>query len=226
MVSWPQEMPDHDAQQQDEAYRVLRSRIDLTRLPRYSRDVTEGIICASADLGFASDLVCTEESLAAAVAALTAGAPVIADAPMVAAGLPGWPLICKANETLTQRLSRTAGISPAAAAVRLAFGESGPGAVWVVGCEPLAIFEMLSRGVQPAFVIAVPAGFVVAADAKKALRSSGLPALTNVSERGGPAVAVAACAALIGRARGEQAAEAEWGEQPRAAARFHNGLAL
>src|SRR5207245_5056532 len=96
----------------------------------------------------------------------------------------------------------------------LAFGDAGPGAVWVVGCEPLAIFEMLSRGVQPGFVIGVPAGFVVAADAKKALRSSGLPALTNVSERGGPAVAVAACAALMRRARVDQAAEAEWGDPP------------
>lgn len=211
MVSWPEDRRDPGLEAEDDAYRVLRSRIDLTRLPRFSRDVTERIIYASADLGFASDLVCTEDSLAAAVTALAAGAPVIADSPMVAAGLPGWPVGCKAEETLTRRLARTAGISQAAAAVRLAFGESGPGAVWVVGCEPMAIYEILSRGVQPSFVIAVPAGFVVAADAKKALRASGLPALTNVSERGGPAVAVAACTALMQRAQAEVAARQEPG---------------
>jgi precorrin-8X/cobalt-precorrin-8 methylmutase len=212
MVSWPEDRRDPGLEAEDDAYRVLRSRIDLTRLPRFSRDVTERIIYASADLGFASDLVCTEDSLAAAVAALAAGAPVIADSPMVAAGLAGWPVSCKAEETLTRRLARTAGISQAAAAVRLSFGETGPGAVWIVGCEPMAIFEILSRGVQPGFVIAVPAGFVVAADAKKALRASGLPALTNVSERGGPAVAVAACTALIQRAQAELTARQEQAE--------------
>lgn len=225
MVSWPEDMRDPGAEQEDEAYRVLRSRIDLTRLPRFSRDVTERIIYASADLGFASDLVCTEDALAAAVAALAAGAPVIADSPMVAAGLPDWPVRCKAADTLTRRLSRTAGISPAAAAVRLAFGEVGPGAVWVVGSEPLAVYEILSRGVQPSFVIAVPAGFVVAADAKKALRASGLPALTNVSERGGPAVAAAACSALMQRAGADQTARQDQAEVP-AGGLLPPGLAL
>ena len=57
MVSWPEDRRDPGLEAEDDAYRVLRSRIDLTRLPRFSRDVTERIIYASADLGFASDLV-------------------------------------------------------------------------------------------------------------------------------------------------------------------------
>ncbi|HXP18377.1 MAG TPA: precorrin-8X methylmutase [Streptosporangiaceae bacterium] len=199
MVSWP-ERPDARGQVEDEAYRILRSRLDLTRLPRLSRDVTERIICASADLSYVGDLVCAEDSLAAAVVALAAGAPVIADGPMVAAGIAGWPVICKADEPLTTRLARTAGIGAAAAAVRLAFGEAGSGAVWVVGCEPSAIYEIIGRGVQPAFVIGVPAGLAGAAEAKKALRGSGLPALTNISCKGGPVTAVAACLALLRRA--------------------------
>jgi precorrin-8X/cobalt-precorrin-8 methylmutase len=203
MVTWPErpERPDAQGHVEDEAYRILRSRLDLTRLPRLSRDVTERIICASGDLSYVGDLVCTEDSLDAAVAALAAGAPVIADGPMVAAGIAGWPVICKAGEQLTRRLARTAGIGTAAAAVRLAFGEAGSGAVWVVGCEASAIYEIIGRGVQPAFVIGVPAGLAGAAEAKKVLRGSGLPALTNVSCKGGPVTAVAACLALLRRAR-------------------------
>jgi precorrin-8X/cobalt-precorrin-8 methylmutase len=40
-------------------------------------------------------------------------------------------------------------------------------------------------------------GFVGAVEAKQALRDSGLPAVTNISEKGGAAVAAAALNALI-----------------------------
>jgi len=196
MVTWPGETATDEDPAEAESYRILRSRLDLSRLPKHSRDVTERVIYASADFDYATDLVCDEESLAAAVAALAAGAPVIVDADMVAAGITGCPVISKLDEPLTRRLSRTAGISPAAAAVRLAFGEAGPGAVWVVGCAPTALTEILTRGVEPAFVIGLPAGLVGAAEAKDALRASLPRSLTNVSEKGGAAVAAAAFTAL------------------------------
>jgi len=76
MVTWPDRPDAQDAAGvEDEAYRLLRSRVNLARLPRFSREVTEGIICASADFGYASDLVCAEDALIAAVAALADGAP-------------------------------------------------------------------------------------------------------------------------------------------------------
>ena len=131
-MTWPDEAPVVTSVT-EESYRILRSRIDLSRLPKFSRDVTERVIHASADFDYFTDLVCDEESLAEGVAALAAGAPVIADTAMVAAGITGSPVLCKIGEPLTQRLARTASITRAAAAVRLAFGEAGPGAVWVVG---------------------------------------------------------------------------------------------
>jgi len=106
-------------------------------------------------------------------------------------------VICKADDSLAARLARTANLSLSAAAVRLAFSVAGPGAVWLVGCAPDALPEILAREVEPALVIGVPVGFVGAAEAKDALRRSGLPALSNVSEKGGPAVAVAAFEALL-----------------------------
>jgi precorrin-8X/cobalt-precorrin-8 methylmutase len=185
----------------DEAYRIVRSRIDLSRLAPLSRCVTERVIVASADFDYATDLVCDERMLAAGVAELADGAPVIADGVTVAAGIPGYPVICKSEESLTERLSRTAGISKPAAAVRLAFGQAGPGAIWVVGCAAGALEEIMSRNVQPALVIALPVGLAGAAEAKDALRASGLPALTNMSEKGGAAVAAAAFCALADAAR-------------------------
>jgi precorrin-8X/cobalt-precorrin-8 methylmutase len=189
----------------------LRSRIDLSRLPKFCRDVTERVINASADFDYFTDLVCDEEGLAECVAALVAGAPVIADTTMVTAGITGCPVLCKINEPLTQRLARTASITRAAAAVRLAFGEAGPGAVWVVGGGHAALAEILSRQVDPAFVVGLPVGFVGAAEAKDALRASGLPCVSNVSEKGGPAVAAAAFNALLRHALAATGSRAGWG---------------
>ena len=73
----------------------------------------------------------------------------------------------------------------------------GQGAVWVVGCAPTALFALLALPARPALVVGLPVGFVGAAESKAALRSSGLPAVSNVSEKGGSAVAVAAVNALL-----------------------------
>jgi precorrin-8X/cobalt-precorrin-8 methylmutase len=192
----------------DQEIQALRSRVDLAGLPPLTRQVTERIILASADPGYSLDLVCAEACLEAAAGTLAQGAPVVADGPMTAAGIGSDMVICKAGHSLTERLARTAAISRPAAGVRLAHGEAGPGAIWVVGSEPLAVYEILSRNVQPALVIALPAGFTAAVEAKRALRDSGLPALTNVSEKGGPAVAAAAFQALLAAAGAGQAAGA------------------
>ena len=210
-MTWPNAAPAVTDPATEESYRILRSRIDFSRLPKLSRDVTERVIHASADFDYFTDLVCDEESLAEGVSALAAGAPVIADTTMVAAGISGSPVVCKIGEPLTVRLARTASISRAAAAVRLAFGEVGPGAVWVVGGGPGALAEILTRGVEPAFVVGLPAGFVGAADVKDALRASGLPSVSNVSEKGGPPVAVAAFNALLRNALAVTGSRAGWG---------------
>jgi precorrin-8X/cobalt-precorrin-8 methylmutase len=184
---------------QDQELAALRSQIDLAGLPPLTRAVTEKVIGSTAEFGYANDLVCSEPWLESAVAALAAGARIVADGPIVAAGI-GSEVICKAGESLTERLSRTAGIAKAAAAVRLAFGEAGPGAIWVVGEEPVAIYEILARDVQPTLVIGLPAGFVAAVHAKHALRESGVPAVTNAGEKGGPVAAAVACGVLLAAA--------------------------
>ena len=224
-MTWPGEAPGGADAAEAESYRILRARAELSHLPKHSRDVTERVIHVSADFGYVTDLVCDEEELMAAVAALGNGAPVIVDADMVAAGITACPVICKIGEPLTARLARTAGIPAAAAAVRLAFGEAGPGAVWVVGCAPTALTEILTRGVEPAFVIAMPAGLVGAAEAKAALRASGISSLSNVSEKGGAAVAAAAFEALFrsaaelpGSHAGPAAARGSAGARPAVAA--------
>ncbi|MBW8484207.1 precorrin-8X methylmutase [Actinomadura parmotrematis] len=179
------------------SYEILRARVDLAPMPPLWRAVTERIIHVSADLEYAIDLVTREEDLETALAALRAGAPVVADEGMVVAGITARPAICHLGDPAAGRLARAAGISREAAAIRLAYAEVGPGAVWVVGSAPAALHEIIDRKVRPALVVGLPVGFVGAAAAKRALRDSGLPQLSNVSEKGGSAVAAAAVNALL-----------------------------
>ena len=180
-----------------ESYRILRSRLDLSGLPPLSRAVTEHVIHATGDFDYVTDLVCDEAALASGLAALRRAAAVVADAPTVAAGITGYPVICKAGDSLAARLARTANITVSAAGIRLAFTAAGPGAVWLAGGTPDSLAEIMAREVEPALVIGVPVGLVGAAEAKDTLRNSGLPSLTNVSEKGGAAVATAAFEALL-----------------------------
>lgn len=179
------------------SYEVLRSRVDLSPMPPLWRAVAERVIHATADLEYAVDLATSEEHLAEGWAALRAGAPIVTDEGMAAAGISAREAVCHAADPAAARMARAAGITRSAAAVRLSYSEVGPGAVWVVGSAPEAIFEIVARRVSPALVIGVPAGFVGACEAKEALRASGLPQLSNVSEKGGSAVAAAAVNALL-----------------------------
>jgi precorrin-8X/cobalt-precorrin-8 methylmutase len=180
----------------DEAYSILRSRIDLSALPPLTRAVTEAVLCATADFDYVTDLVCDEAVLFAGVSAIAAGAPVVVDSAMAAVGITSCPVICKDAEPLAARLARTAGITMSAAGVRLGFAEAGPGAVWIVSVAPDALTEILRRSVEPALVIGVPVGLDGAVAAKDALRESRVPSLSNMSGKGGPAVAAAAFGAL------------------------------
>ena len=177
---------------EQESFAVLRSRVDTSALPPLTRAVVERVVHASADLDYVTDLVTDEAALRAGQAALLAGAPVVADVQMVAADITSRDVVCRVRDVLG-----SAGLTRSAAAVRTAYDEVGPGAVWVVGCAPTALFELMALDVRPALVVGLPVGFVGAAESKAALRASGLPQVSNVSEKGGSAVAAAALNALL-----------------------------
>lgn len=192
-----------------ESYRILRSQVVTAGLPPCTRAVTERVIHTSADLGYASDLVCDEDALRAGVNALGAGVPLVVDVRMLAAGItsresmvaidlaPPRPL----GLTCPEGLTSPAGLTRSAAGVQAAAARHPEGAVWVIGNAPTALRELIRLAadglVRPALVIGLPVGFVDAAQAKAALRDSGLPALSNRSAKGGTAVAAAAVNALL-----------------------------
>jgi precorrin-8X/cobalt-precorrin-8 methylmutase len=180
-----------------ESYRILRGLVDLSRFGPLGRAVAERVIHASADPEYATSLVLDEPTLEEGLEALRGGAPVVTDVHMVAAGITARVAVCLVSDPRARDLSENLGITRSAAGFRLAAGEVGDGAVWVVGNAPTALFELLQTDTRPALVVGLPVGFVGAAESKDALLRSGLPGVANRGPKGGSAVAAAALNALI-----------------------------
>jgi precorrin-8X/cobalt-precorrin-8 methylmutase len=181
-----------------ESMGILRSRYDFTRFAPLSRAVAERVCHASADLSFADSLILDEEALRAGRAALRDGAPIYADARMVAAGVTSRDVVVPLADARVAPLAAELGVTRSAAAMQLAVREAPAGAVWVVGNAPTALFQLLETPpAAPALIVGLPVGFVGAAESKAALAASGLPCVANRGERGGSAVAVAAVNALL-----------------------------
>jgi precorrin-8X/cobalt-precorrin-8 methylmutase len=190
---------------EQESFAILRAELaerhpGTAATPPLGRAVLERVVHASADLDYATDLVLPDESvLEETVRALRADTPVVVDVAMVAAGITRRQTICHIGDSRAAELAAEARITRSAAALRLAAEEAGPGAVYVVGCAPTALVELLDSAAtyRPRLVLGLPVGFVGAAESKAALRESGLPSVSNVSGKGGSAVAAAALNALL-----------------------------
>lgn len=180
-----------------ESYRILRGMVDLSHLEPLGRAVAERVIHASADPEYATDLVLDEPALRGGLEALRRDAPIVTDVHMVAAGITVRETLCLVSDARARDLSERLGITRSAAGFRLAADEVGPGAVWVVGNAPTALFELLETDIRPALVVGLPVGFVGAAESKDALLRSDLPGVANRGPKGGSAVAAAALNALI-----------------------------
>jgi precorrin-8X/cobalt-precorrin-8 methylmutase len=183
---------------EQESYRILRERLDLSHLPPLSRAVAERIVHAAADVALFETLVLDEAALERGRAALRAGAPIVVDSRMTAVGVTSRTAQVPLDDPAVPERAAAGGITRSAAAMRLAVERARPGAVWAVGNAPTALFALLEHPPpDPALVVGLPVGFVGAAEAKAALAASGLPCVTNRGERGGSALAVAAVNALL-----------------------------
>jgi precorrin-8X/cobalt-precorrin-8 methylmutase len=182
-----------------ESYRIMRGLVDLSAWPDGDRDVVERMIHATADESFAASTRIGAVAVPRACDALAAGAPVIADATMVAAGIAGG----RASSLLAEVPTAPPGTTRSAAAIELAVERHPRGALWVIGNAPTALFALLAAfdegRVEPAAIVGLPVGYVGAAESKAALWSGPLAelAITNVGRRGGSAVAAGAVNALI-----------------------------
>ncbi|AXE39584.1 precorrin-8X methylmutase [Acidipropionibacterium virtanenii] len=192
-----------------ESFRIIREESDLERFPTDVEHVVVRMIHAAADPLIAGDIAFTPGVVAAARAALEAGAPILCDSSMTATGVIRSRLprdnevVCHIKEPRLAELAAERGTTKTCAAVDM-WASDGQldGSVVAIGNAPTALFRVLEvaaeTGQLPAAVVGVPVGFVGAAESKQALVDSalGLEFLTLLGRRGGSAITVAALNAI------------------------------
>lgn len=190
-----------------ESYRILRSRIDLEALGYgpLSQAVVARVIHSSADLELGQTMHVKEEDAAAGIKAIQSGEPIICDVEMVSHGITGLETHCFLSKA--QVLKTEPDLTKSAAGIRMAANAFPQGGIWIVGCAPTALFEIIKlvkqSSIAPTLVVGMPVGFVGAAESKQALRESGITAISNVGEKGGSAMAAAVVNALVRIANAE-----------------------
>ncbi|MGE5270913.1 MAG: precorrin-8X methylmutase [Thiohalocapsa sp.] len=189
------------------SFALIRAEADLGRFPESMHKLALRLSHAAGDVAILEDLVWSRGAASAGQRALGAGAAILVDAEMTAAGiirarLPrSNPVICTLHQPEVTGLAARLRTTRSAAAVEL-WRPQLKGAVVAIGNAPTALFhllEMLAAGAEPpSLVLGFPVGFVGAAEAKEALVrfGRGLAFVALNGRRGGSALAAAAVNAL------------------------------
>lgn len=193
------------------SFATIRAETELAGIePILERAIVRMIhACGMVDL--VADVEASPGFAPAAEAALRAGAPILCDTSMVAAGITRSRLpadndvVCTLTDPGVAALAAELGTTRTAAAVEL-WRDRLEGSVVVVGNAPTALFHLLdlvsAGGPPPAAVIGIPVGFIGATESKAALaqQSLGLEYLVVRGRRGGSAISAAAVNALASAA--------------------------
>lgn len=152
-----------------QSFAAIRAEADLARFPADVARVVVRLIHTCGQVDVADHVAYTDDVVARAHAALRAGAPVLCDSSMVAAGITAARLPADnevvslvADPRAAERAARTH-TTRSAAGVDL-WANRLPGAVVAIGNAPTALFRLLEpidEGVDPpAAVLGGPVGFV------------------------------------------------------------------
>ncbi len=192
------------------SFSIIRAEADLGRFSKEEERVAVRIIHACGMVELARHIVMSPSFANDAAAALRNGAAILCDSMMVAHGITRARLpannevICTLRDPRVAELAKKIDNTRTAAAMQLWLPHLA-GALVVVGNAPTALFrliELLDSGApKPAAVIAMPVGFVGAAESKEAIAADGRVPFAIVKGRlGGSAMAAAAVNALASEA--------------------------
>jgi len=193
------------------SFAIIRDEADLRTVPPDLERLAVRLIHTSGMVDIVGDLMHSPDAGTAGRRALLAGAPILCDSRMVAAGitrerLPARnPVLCTLGDQSVSELAGELGMTRSAAAIEL-WRPHLAGAVVAIGNAPTALFrllELLEGGApRPALILGFPVGFVGAAESKAALAADprGVPFVALRGRRGGSAMAAAAVNALASEA--------------------------
>ena len=190
-----------------QSFATIRAEADLTAFPDDVARVVVRLIHTCGQVDLPEHIAFTPGVVEATHAALVAGAPILCDSSMVAAGITaarlpaGNEVVSLVADPRAVELAKRRETTRSAAAVEL-WSERLAGAVLAIGNAPTALFrllELIDEGVPaPVSVLGGPVGFVGSAQSKQELveHPRGMEYLVVRGRRGGSAMAAAAVNAI------------------------------
>lgn len=202
----------------EESFKIIDDLADLTNVPDSFKPIVKRVIHATGDVDYADNLVIHPMAVECGTDAIKSGKSIVTDVNMVRAGISekalkrfGGNIVCKIADDEVANKAKESNKTRAIMAMQESLLEISGGIV-VIGNAPTAVFTIIDlirrEEVIPALIVAVPVGFVKAAESKEALKTFldnkkdvQIPYIINIGRKGGSAVAVAITNALINIAK-------------------------
>lgn len=197
------------------SFQIISEELGPLALSPAEQLVVKRVIHTTADFDYARTLCFTPHAVEQGIAALAAGATVVTDTTMVAAGINKRVLGSFGGEVRTfigdadvAEEARARGVTRSAIAMDRAAQLEGP-VVFAIGNAPTALARLarlVSDGalVNPALVIGVPVGFVNVVESKELMMAAPVESIVAVGRKGGSNVAAAIVNALLYQASGDR----------------------
>ena len=191
-----------------ESFRIIRELADLDAFDATQQQVVMRIIHSLGMPEVSSSVRFSANACAAGIAALERDCPILCDVEMVKQGVTRrmrkTPPLCFLNDERVPALAKAGGETRSMAALEL-WQSQLSGSLVLIGNAPTALYrllEMIAAGAaRPALIIAMPVGFVGAAESKDLLwdthQDLGVECITLIGRQGGSAVTAASCNALL-----------------------------
>lgn len=200
----------------DKSMMLIRPEIQdiLSKAPKKHVAIIERVVHTTADPEFAKLLVISDKAVDAGVAAIKAGAKIVTDVKMIKAGINearvrrfGGKILTYIDDPRATKMATEESITRSTAAARLAVADGADGAIFLIGNAPTAAFELAEQvkkgAVKPALIVAVPVGYVGAAESKEVIAKLPIPFIITRGRKGSSTIAVAVFNALLNMAEGK-----------------------
>ena len=193
---------------EQESFRLIRELTPLDGFDRVQQQVAMRVVHSLGQPQIAGGLRFSDAACERGMQALKNNAPILCDVEMVREGVSKrfieTPPLCFLNDPAVPALARANGETRSMAALKL-WEPYLTGSVVLIGNAPTALFRLLEmirdNEEQPALIIAMPVGFIGAAESKQLLwdshRELGVDCITLLGREGGSAVTAASCNALL-----------------------------
>jgi precorrin-8X/cobalt-precorrin-8 methylmutase len=210
---------------EERSFEIIEEETEMRNIPFEEKEVIKRVVHATADPEFINNMVISSDAIKTGIEAIRAGRDILVDVEMVRAGISkrllrefGIKVHCYIDDEDFIRISEATGRTRAEIAMEKALNENNNIGIIAIGNAPTALLKVIEilnnspfsatvrqcggaterggRGELP-LVIGVPVGFVKALESKVLLSAQRFPFITNLSRKGGSAVAVAAVNALL-----------------------------